>query len=631
MNPTSHEAELRARLDLLEKRHQQRLNTADGLSQVEELVECCAAHPELLGEALRLLGLTRAKRRDNAAAIAALERSVATFRGVRSARGLGEVYDTLGQVHAACGRLDLAAASYAQALAFKQSSDDRAGIAITLGNLGRLHSRAGRLREARECFELDLALARELRDTLGVARMHVDLGVVAIDEGDFEQAERWLRDALALAIGDAAGQAFFAHKELARVAFECADAAAFDAHASAASASLTSGHEPYLDTLLDVLRARERLRRGDRTALALLATCAHQLGEADLPDHEVPARLELARALARLGSPVAAEQQLHLARSRVRRFGLERLARLVDTAYLELDVTPGAVEERERFDTGAVERGAERGDHGYHVLAPLGHGRFGAAFKVYDPDAGDVRVLKLLRLEHVYDGHVRRILLESARRELLAASRLRHPGIARVLALGESTSGERYVVQEWIDGSTLEDWIGGAGRNEPLGRRFACLAAIAHSLNVLHANGVVHRDLKPANVMLRHGDPDEPVLIDFGISSCAELPADRSAVTGTREYIAPEQFAGRDVDGRADVYSLGIVAREMLAGEDARGNGTLVMAPDLSPTGMPTITLWRPDLPEELAQLFDAMVERDPAARPLAREVTDALATWCES
>ena len=84
-------------------------------------------------------------------------------------------------------------------------------------------------------------------------------------------------------------------------------------------------------------------------------------------------------------------------------------------------------------------------------------------------------------------------------------------------------------------------------------------------------------------------------------------------------------------DGPVPPEQVVAVAREMLAGEDARGNGTLVMAPDLSPTGMPTITLWRPDLPEELAQLFDAMVERDPAARPLAREVTDALATWCES
>lgn len=642
------ESELRE----LRSQLRRRVDLEGAVRRAGELVELAQAHPDLAAEASHLHGLALAKQRRIAPAFAALERALAGYRALRHARGLGEVHDTFGQVHAAEGRLDLAAAAYAQSLAFKQASGDEAGLAITLGNLGRLHLRAGRLREARECFELDLEISRRRNDVIGIARMHADLGMLAIEEGELERAAGLLHEALALSTGDASGQAFFAHKELARIAFERADGPVFERHLVAARATLTAGHEPYLDTLLEVLNARRRLRENDPSARAVLADCAHQLEEADLPDAAVAARIELARAFEALGNATAAERQLYIARSRVRRFGLERLARVVDEAYLALGCVAEAVEERERFDQvsfaaepalpdGSARATARTSDgsvattspasapsHGYRVLAKLGEGRFGVTYKVYDPDAGDVRVLKLLKIEDVLEPRVRALWLQTSRRELLSASRLRHPGVARVFALGEDARGTRYVVQEWIDGPSLRSRIDDRERPLSLVDALASLLALAHSLDALHEARVIHGDLKPQNVILREGDARCPVLIDFGFASCPELPPDRDVVMGTPSHMAPELWRGETGDERADVYALGVVAREMLGGEAVLVDAGDPRVQELPPRPLRSIAAYRDDLPEALVSALDRAVDPEPARRPRAAELANELAPF---
>src|SRR5205085_5063663 len=143
--------------------------------------------------------------------------------------------------------------------------------------------------------------------------------------------------------------------------------------------------------------------------------------------------------------------------------------------------------------------------------------------------------------------------------EVAAASRLDHPGIARVYGVLPIERGDTLVIEEFIDGSTLRD----AMQTFDRARSLNVLAHITFALAAVHGAGVTHRDLKPDNIILRGGDA--PVLIDFGVALLAG--ARHHAGVGTPAYMAPEQARGHHVDQRADLYALGVIAHEMLTGE----------------------------------------------------------------
>jgi len=171
--------------------------------------------------------------------------------------------------------------------------------------------------------------------------------------------------------------------------------------------------------------------------------------------------------------------------------------------------------------------------------------------------------LKILHLERIYDGKERERVRRSVRLELEAASRVRHPGVVRILATGTEEDGGIYVVQEYVRGRSLRAQMS----EEPEADAeevMAMAARLAHALQALDEAGVVHRDLKPENVIVR--DDDTPVLVDFGIAHVALPEAPPPEVAGTIEYMAPEQAAGRRVDGRADLYALGVICFEWLVG-----------------------------------------------------------------
>src|SRR5262249_49565203 len=141
-----------------------------------------------------------------------------------------------------------------------------------------------------------------------------------------------------------------------------------------------------------------------------------------------------------------------------------------------------------------------------------------------------------------------------------AASRISHPGIARIYGLLTESDGDALLVEEFVEGPTLRSVM--AKEQEPA-RLLDLLSRIAFSLAAVHAANVIHRDLKPHNVILRGGA--SPVLVDFGI---ALLDRNRKnmAKGGTPFYMSPEQARGRSVDTRADLYSLGVTAYEALVG-----------------------------------------------------------------
>jgi serine/threonine-protein kinase len=151
------------------------------------------------------------------------------------------------------------------------------------------------------------------------------------------------------------------------------------------------------------------------------------------------------------------------------------------------------------------------------------------------------------------------------RREAQAAARLNHPNLVGIYDSG--ADGEtQFIVMEFIEGRTLEDFMSSGGRFD-VGHAVEVAEKICEALAYAHVAGVIHRDIKPANVMVtRQG---EVKVMDFGIARIVAGPQtapQTSAVLGTAAYISPEQAQGQPVDGRSDIYSLGAVLYEMLAG-----------------------------------------------------------------
>jgi eukaryotic-like serine/threonine-protein kinase len=203
---------------------------------------------------------------------------------------------------------------------------------------------------------------------------------------------------------------------------------------------------------------------------------------------------------------------------------------------------------------------------------------------------------------------------ERLRREARAAARLDHPNIARVLDLGEQ-DGRPYLVMELLEGESLAGRIDRAGPMAPA-EAARVVAAVADALQAAHRVGVIHRDVKPGNVLLTA--EVEVKVLDFGIASAAgEADLTTGDLLGTAAYLAPERALGRPATPAADVYSLGVVLYELLAGRRPFEAGSDIELAMAQVNAQPTpLGLVAPSAPPSLVAACEQAMVKDPAARP---------------
>ncbi len=195
----------------------------------------------------------------------------------------------------------------------------------------------------------------------------------------------------------------------------------------------------------------------------------------------------------------------------------------------------------------------------YEILETIAAGGQGTVYRARDSESGDVVALKVMHPGHT--GEVQ--YLEALRQEANLASRLDHPNIVKVFDF-QVEGGTAYVAMEYVPGVLRSEMQPGTPLSP--GRAVELAIQVSSAMAHAHQHGVVHRDIKPQNILLTE---DGTVKVtDFGIARAMQSSSiiRQTGVMGTPHYMSPEQWQGRAVDGRADVYSLGIVLYEMLTG-----------------------------------------------------------------
>ena len=201
----------------------------------------------------------------------------------------------------------------------------------------------------------------------------------------------------------------------------------------------------------------------------------------------------------------------------------------------------------------------------YKIQEVLGRGAMGTVYRAHDPKIDRVVAIKTISIQGVTAGEEEEYR-QRFFREARAAGKLSHPGVVTIYDVGEQDGTQvPYIVMEYIEGITLDSLINtSAERSIP--RTLDLIKQIAETLDYAHSQGIVHRDIKPANILIT---PDGRAKItDFGIAKLAvNLLTMPGEALGTPSYMSPEQIAGGSLDGRSDLFSLGIILYSMLAGQ----------------------------------------------------------------
>jgi eukaryotic-like serine/threonine-protein kinase len=246
----------------------------------------------------------------------------------------------------------------------------------------------------------------------------------------------------------------------------------------------------------------------------------------------------------------------------------------------------------------------------YEVEELVGHGGMSSVYKARDALLERHVALKILHEQYSTDED----FVERFKREARSVAQLQHPNIVTVIDRGEE-DGRQYIVFEYIEGENLKEHVVRKGRLD-VREALEIADEVARGLAFAHEQGLIHRDVKPQNVLL-NGDGRAKVT-DFGIARTLDVDGmtQTGTVLGTSNYIAPEQASGQPVDAHSDVYALGAVLYELLAGEvPFPGESFVAVAMKHMHEPAPNLLDVRRDVPLRVAAAVDRALEKDPEQR----------------
>ncbi len=256
----------------------------------------------------------------------------------------------------------------------------------------------------------------------------------------------------------------------------------------------------------------------------------------------------------------------------------------------------------------------------YRILRFIGGGGMGRVYEVLDSELGERVALKVLKAG--MDGDA----LERFRREVKLTRRIQHRNVARMFDIGEH-DGERFLTMELVEGEALTRKM--SDKPMPWPQLKAIAQQLCAGLEAAHAAGVIHRDLKPDNVLIER-DTNRAVLTDFGIARSGDDPSvtQVGAVVGTPRYMAPEQLAGREIDARADLFSLGVMLFELAtATRPWSGDNAISIAVAQATSAPRSIDTSSGHVPGHFVATVAACLQLDPRHRPeSAASIAAALA-----
>jgi tRNA A-37 threonylcarbamoyl transferase component Bud32 len=260
-------------------------------------------------------------------------------------------------------------------------------------------------------------------------------------------------------------------------------------------------------------------------------------------------------------------------------------------------------------------------DNKYRIDQVLGRGGMGAVYRARDMRLDRLVALKVVRAELLGDPEARRRF----RREAQIVARLQHPAIVAIFDYGTFADGGAFLVMELVRGEDLRRVLQREGRMDAA-RALPIVGSVCAAIEAAHREGVLHRDLKPENILLPGGDATVKVL-DFGVAKLvgddARVEADPAGSTvltldgtvlGTPAYMAPEQLRGEPLDARSDVFSLGVIAYEMLTGDLPFGRGPIAEIVLRQARGVPAVG----GVPLALARAVQSAIQSDPSMRPVS-------------